>query len=449
MKITKGLNIPLSGGPVQQISDHPPVTKVAVLGVNYHDLRPAMKVQEGDHVKLGQVLFVDRKNEAVNFTAPGSGTVTAIHRGARRALNAVVIELDAQEEALDFGVHAAAELDELSADAIRSTLQASGQWVAFRTRPYSKTPQSDAQPASIFINAMDTRPLAADPLVVLAQDAEAFQQGVQLIAKLAPKVFVCHRTGADIPQFKSRQVSYHGFEGVHPAGLSGTHIHTLDPAGEHKTVWSIDYQDVIAIAKLFTTGRLAVERVIALAGPMVKQPRLLRTRLGACTDDIVANELSADAAQVRVISGSVLDGHAANEDWSCYLGRFNTQISAIAEGQERRFLHWLNPMLKHFSVMNVFFKPGIKTETFDLSSTRNGSARAMVPLGNFEQVVPLDVLPTQLLRALLTRDTVLAQELGALELDEEDLALCTFVCHGKYEYGDALRESLRMIEKGE
>ncbi len=449
MKITKGLDIPITGGPVQQISDHSPVTQVALLGGDYHDLRPAMKVQEGDHVKLGQVLFTDRKNEGVNFTAPGAGTVTAIHRGARRALNSVVIKLDKQEEAIDFGSVAADELESLEADAIRTKLQESGQWVAFRTRPYSKAPQADSAPASIFINAMDTRPLAADPLVVLDEEAAAFQQGVQLIAKLAPKVFVCHQVRADIPQIKSRQISYHGFEGVHPAGLSGTHIHTLDPAGEHKTVWSIDYQDVIAIAKLFTTGKLSVERVISLAGPMAKNPRLLRTRVGASTSDIVSNELNAGIEQIRVISGSVLDGHAANEDWSCYLGRYNVQISAIAEGQERRFLHWLNPMLKHFSVMNVFFKPGIKEETFAMSSTSNGSARAMVPLGNFEQVVPLDVLPTQLLRALLTRDTVLAQELGALELDEEDLALCTFVCHGKYEYGEALRESLRMIEKGE
>ena len=448
MKITKGLNVPISGGPVQEISDHSPSTKVAVLGRDYHDLRPAMKVQEGDHVKLGQVLFTDRKNEGVNFTAPGAGTVEAINRGPRRVLNSVVIKLDEQEESVDFGAHAPESLDDLSADAIRAQLLESGQWVAFRTRPYSKPPQADSTPASIFINAMDTRPLAADPLVVLADEAEAFQQGVQLISKLAPKVFVCHAEGADIPQVKAKNISYHSFEGVHPAGLPGTHIHHLDPAGEHKTVWHVKYQDVIAIAKLFTTGKLSVERVISLAGPVIKSPRLIRTRLGACTDEMVADEISADSGLVRVISGSVLGGHRS-AGWSAYLGRYNLQVSVIDEGEPRQFLHWLNPMLKQFSVMNVFFKPGLKEETFAMSSTSNGSERAMVPLGNFEEVMPLDILPTQLLRALLTRDTVLAQELGALELDEEDLSLCTFVCHGKYEYGTALRESLRMIEKGE
>ncbi|MGB1009165.1 MAG: Na(+)-translocating NADH-quinone reductase subunit A, partial [Thiolinea sp.] len=393
-------------------------------------------------------LFTDRKNESVHFTAPGAGVVEAINRGPRRVLNSVVIKLDEQEESIDFGAHAADALDDLDADTIRTKLQESGQWVAFRTRPYSKPPQGDSTPASIFINAMDTRPLAADPLVVLNEEAEAFQQGVKLIAKLAPKVFICHQEGADVPEVKAKNVSYHGFSGVHPAGLPGTHIHCLDPAGEHKTVWYVKYQDVIAIAKLFTTGQLSVDRVISLAGPVVKNPRLIRTRLGACTDEMVSNEISADVQQVRVISGSVLGGHRS-AGWSAYLGRYNLQVSVIAEGEPRQFLHWLNPMLKQFSIMNVFFKPGIKEETFAMSSTSNGSARAMVPLGNFEEVVPLDILPTQLLRALLTRDTVLAQELGALELDEEDLSLCTFVCHGKYEYGTALRESLRMIEKGE
>lgn len=448
MKITKGLNVPITGGPEQKISDHPKPTKVAVLGRDYHDLRPAMKVQEGDRVKLGQVLFTDRKNAGVNFTAPGAGTVQAINRGPKRVLNSVVIELDESEESIDFGAHSSDDLESLGADDIRNKLLESGQWVAFRTRPYSKPPAADSTPASIFVNVMDTRPLAADPVVVLSEEPEAFQQGLQLISCLAPKVFVCHEEGVDIPQVKAKNISYHGFEGVHPAGLPGTHIHYLDPAGEQKTVWYIKCQDVIAVAKLFTTGHLAIDRVISLAGPSLKNPRLIRTRLGASTDEMVENEISQASKQVRVISGSVLAGHRS-AGWSAYLGRYNLQVSVIDEGEPRQFLHWLNPMLKQFSVMNVFFKPGIKQETFAMSSTSNGSERAMVPLGNFEEVMPLDILPTQLLRALLTRDTVLAQELGALELDEEDLSLCTFVCHGKYEYGNALRESLRMIEKGE
>ena len=450
MKITKGLNIPISGKPDQTIHDHPASSKVAVLGRDYHDLRPAMKVQEGDHVKVGQVLFTDRKNPDVNFTAPGAGVVTEINRGARRVLNSVVIKLDEDEEFIDFGSHAPEALDQLDEETIRRTLLDSGQWVGFRTRPYSKPPQADSKPASIFVNVMDTRPLSADPIVVLNDDKEAFQHGLTIIAKLAPKVFVCQKTGDAVPKVDATNVTYHDFDGVHPAGLPGTHIHFLDPVNEEKTVWSIKYQDVMAIGRLFTTGKLAVERVISLAGPVVKNPRLIRTRLGACTDEMIAGEIKEDVQQVRVISGSVLAGHRS-AGWSAYLGRYNLQVSVIAEGQKREFLHWLNPRLKQFSVLNVFFNKEASQDDyeFDMSSTRHGSERAMVPIGNYETVMPLDILPTQLLRAILTRDTALAQELGALELDEEDLSLCTFVCHGKYEYAPALRECLRMIEKGE
>nr|CAA6829773.1 MAG: Na(+)-translocating NADH-quinone reductase subunit A (EC [uncultured Thiotrichaceae bacterium] len=448
MKITKGLNLPISGKPEQTISDHSSPTKVAVLGRDYHDLRPAMKVEEGDHVKIGQVLFTDRKNAGVNFTAPGAGTVKAINRGPRRVLNSVVIELDGQEESIDFGAHAPDELASLDADVIREKLIESGQWVAFRSRPYSKPAAIDSSPTSIFVNVMDTRPLAADPLVVLREDDESFLQGMQLISRLAPKVFVCHLEGAAVPNAAASNISYHGFEGVHPAGLPGTHIHFLDPVSEDKSVWYINYQDVSAIGKLFTTGKLFVDRVVALGGPPLENPRLVRTRLGVCTDELVRNEMSDVDQQVRVISGSVFGGHRS-AGWSAYMGRYNLQVSVLDEGEPREFLHWLNPMLKQFSVLNVFFSKGLKDQEFNFSSTRNGSERAMVPLGNYERVMPLDILPTQLLRAILTRDTVLAQELGALELDEEDLSLCTFVCHGKYEYGSALRECLRMIEKGE
>ena len=446
MKITKGLDLPITGKPEQKIHEHPKPSKVAVLGRDFHDLRPAMQVQEGDRVKLGQVLFTDRRRAGVNFTAPGAGEVIAVNRGAKRVLNSVVIKLDDDEEAIDFGAHAPGELASLDVNVIRKTLQDSGQWVAFRTRPYSKAPAGDAQAVAIFVNAMDTRPLAADPAVILAEQPEAFQHGLQILAHLAPKVYVCHQEGASIPQSSVSNVFYHAFGGLHPAGLPGTHIHFLEPVSEARSVWYLNYQDVVAIGKLFTTGHLYVDRVISLAGPTVRNPRLIRTRLGASTDEMINDELSCEAC--RVISGSVLAGHRA-AGWSAYLGRMNLQVSVIAEGQPRVFLHWLNPWLEQFSVLNVFFRPGVRQRAFRMTSTQNGSPRAMVPIGNYEEVMPLDILPTQLLRALLTRDTVLAQELGALELDEEDLSLCTFVCHGKYEYGPALRDCLRMIEKGE
>ncbi|MGB5600374.1 Na(+)-translocating NADH-quinone reductase subunit A [Thiothrix litoralis] len=446
MKISKGLDLPIAGKPEQAVYAHPAPQTVAVLGRDFHDLRPALQVQEGDRVKRGQVLFTDRKSPGVNFTSPGGGVVKKINRGAKRVLNSVVIALDDDEEDITFPAYTPAQLSTLDAATIRQQLLDSGQWIAFRTRPYSKVPKADSTPASIFVTAIDTYAMAADPMVVISEEREAFQQGLQLLSKLAPKVFVNYKDGADIPRFEASNVTYTGFAGLHPAGLPGTHIHFLDPVSEHKTVWHIGHQDVIAIGKLFTTGKLYVNRIISLAGPTVLKPRLIRTRMGASTDDIVDGQLDCQAC--RVIAGSLLSGFRA-AGWSAYLGRYTVQVAVVAEGQSRVFMHWLNPLLKQFSLFNVFLRPSLRGQSFAMTTTQNGSHRAMVPLGNYEEVMPLDILPTQLLRSLLVRDTVMAQQLGALELDEDDLALCTFVCHSKYEYGPALRECLRMLEKGE
>lgn len=442
MKITKGLDIPISGAPEQTISEGAKVTTVAVVGRDYHGLKPTMQVQEGDHVRIGDVLFEDKKNPGVKFTSPGAGTIRAINRGARRVLQSVVIDLDEQEEAISYTAHGAEALDDLTREQVRDQMIESGAWTAFRTRPYSKVPAVDAVPHSIFVIAMDTRPLAANPEVIISADPEAFENGIRVLRHLTDgKVFVTKKPESNLPRVGLPRVEYHEFSGPHPAGLPGTAIHFLDPVSANKSVWYMSYQDVMAVGRLFVTGERSLERVISLAGPMVKNPRLIKTRQGASTSELVAGELQS--GQVRVISGSVLAGFRS-AGWSAYLGRFNMQVTVLQEGAERVFLHWLNPWLKHFSVLNVFAR---RMKTYPMSTTQNGSDRAMVPLGTYEEVMPLDILPTQLLRALLVRDTDTAQQLGALELDEEDLSLCTFVCHSKYEYGPALRASLEQIER--
>ena len=440
--LTKGLDVPIGGAPNQVIEPGAAVPSVALLGRDYHGLKPTMAVQEGDKVVVGQLLFTDKRNPGVNFTSPGAGTVAAIHRGARRALQAVEIELDGSDSAEDFGAVAADDIGGLSAEQVREKLIQSGQWTAFRTRPYSKVPAVDAQAAAIFVTAVDTRPLAADPALILADHGAAFLLGLQLLAKLSPKCYVCVGADSNVPQPAVSGVEYHSFAGPHPAGLAGTHVNMLEPVSQTKQVWVLGYQDVVAIAKLFETGQLWTERVISLAGPMISNPRLLRTRLGASTEALVDNELQSGV--VRVLSGSVLEGFNAQGS-SAWLGRYSQQISALGDDQPRQFFHWVNPLLKQFSVFNVFL--GAKAATYPMTTTQNGSRRAMVPLGSYERVTPYDVLITQLLRALLVRDTDEAQKLGALDLDEEDLALCTFVCHSKYEYGEALRASLEQIER--
>jgi Na+-transporting NADH:ubiquinone oxidoreductase subunit A len=441
-KISKGLDLPISGAPTQVIEMAAAVRTVAVIGPDYHGMKPTMLVKEGDRVKKGQVIFTDKKMEGVKYTAPASGTVTAINRGERRVFQSVVIRVEG-DESETFAAYSGSELKSLERNKVVDNLVESGLWTAFRTRPFSKVPEIASAPSSIFVTAMDTNPLAASPEVVLADQAEAFADGLTVLVRLtAGKVFVCKALGTKIPT--TSDVTVEEFSGVHPAGLAGTHIHFLDPVSDKKTVWSINYQDVVAVGKLFVTGELSVERVISLAGPQVKNPRLVRTQVGASLEDLVAGEL-ADG-ESRVISGSVLSGRTASGPFS-YLGRYHNQVSVLLEGRERQMMHYLRAGVEKHSVMNVFLSKLTGKKSFDMTTTTNGSDRTMYPVGSFERVMPLDILPTQLLRALVVNDTEQAQKLGALELDDEDLALCTYSCSGKFEYGPILRDCLTLIEK--
>jgi Na+-transporting NADH:ubiquinone oxidoreductase subunit A len=447
IRIKRGLDLPITGAPAQRIEAGRPVRSVAIIGFDYHGMKPTMAVQVGDRVKIGQVLFSDKKTPGVHFTAPAAGVISAIHRGEQRVLQSVVIDVegeDAPDCAVSFTRYGDAELDTLSDAQVRENLQASGLWTALRTRPYSKVPAVDAQPKSIFVTAIDTHPLAADPAVVIAEHRADFVRGLKVLARIAP-LFVCAGERGDIPGEGLAGVRFERFSGPHPAGLPGTHIHFLDPVSASKSVWQINYQDVIAAGKLFSTGQLWVERVIALGGPMVDRPRLLRSRLGASLDELVSGEVKV-GRKLRVISGSVFGGRTSRGACA-WLGRYHLQVSCLEEGTERELLHYLRAGADKHSVLNIYVSKLSPGKLFNFTTSTNGSPRAMVPVGNYEDVMPLDILPTQLLRALIVGDTDTAQKLGALELDEEDLALCTYVCAGKYEYGPILRENLARIEK--
>ncbi|MBN6078033.1 Na(+)-translocating NADH-quinone reductase subunit A [Aggregatibacter actinomycetemcomitans] len=441
--IKKGLDLPIAGKPEQVIRDGNAVSEVALLGEEYVGMRPSMKVREGDVVKKGQVLFEDKKNPGVVFTAPAGGTITAIHRGEKRVLQSVVINIEG-DDALSFDKYPVAELSTLTIVQVRKNLQESGLWTAFRTRPFSKVPAVDSVPSSIFVNAMDTNPLAADPSVVIAEAEDDFVNGLTVLSRLHEgNIHLCKAPDNKIPASHASNVIVNEFSGPHPAGLSGTHIHFIDPVGIHKTVWYINYQDVIAIGRLFTTGELYTERVISLAGPQVKEPRLVRTLIGANLSQLTKDEISA--GENRVISGSVLCGNTAKGAHD-YLGRYALQVSVIAEGNEKELLGWITPQPNKYSITRTVLGHFSK-KLFNFTTAENGGERAMVPIGSYERVMPLDILPTLLLRDLIAGDTDGAQALGCLELDEEDLALCSFVCPGKYEYGSILRQALDKIEK--
>src|SRR5690554_1622548 len=442
IKIKRGLDLPIAGAADATITSKK-ATAVALIGFDYVGMKPTMLVQVGDKVAKGQALFEDKKTPGVIFTAPVAGTVHEINRGAKRVFQSLVIKAEG-DEALSFAQYPAAQLASLERQQVVDNLVKSGLWTALRTRPFSKVPVLDAIPAALFVNAMDTNPLAANPLPIIEQQKDAFVAGLDALSRLSDVLYVCHAPNADLPKANASNVRTESFAGPHPAGLTGTHIHFLRPVSANKQVWSINYQDVIAVGQLFTSGQLNSERVIALAGPAVSKPRLIKTVIGADLSELTRGELASNHS--RVISGSVLSGRTAN-DVLAYLGRYHLQVSALAEGDQREFFGWFSPGINRFSRLNIYLSRFMPNKKFNFTTTSNGSPRAMVPVGAYETVMPLDILPTQLLRAIVVGDTDSAVALGALELDEEDLALCTFVCPGKYEYGDILRDNLTQIEK--
>ena len=443
IQIKKGLDIPLAGEPELVLESAREPRRVAAVATDVAGIRPRMLVQAGDSVRRGDPLFEDKRNPGVPFTAVGGGEVVEINRGAKRSLQSVVIRLDG-DETIDFGRVDPPDIATLGRDAVRKRLIDAGLWTAFRTRPFGRVPAVDAEPVAVFVTAIDTNPLAPDPAFIIGQDAEAFLNGLNAIMGLtAAKIYVCTAPDAALQLPATDRIEHVEFAGPHPAGLAGTHIHYLEPVSVERTVWHLGYQHVLAFGRLLTTGKLSVERIVSVGGPMVKRPRLLRTRMGASVGDILDGQL--EDGPVRVISGSILSGHRATGPLG-YLGRYHRQITVIAEGEDREFMHWARPGTRKYSALKAFAGHVLKRDDFSLSTTQNGSLRALVPIGSYERVMPLDILATPLLKALVTQDTERAQMLGALELDEEDLALCSFVCSGKYEYGPALRENLDEIE---
>jgi Na+-transporting NADH:ubiquinone oxidoreductase subunit A len=443
-KIKKGLDIPISNLPEQKIYDAQAVENVALVGRDYIWRRGTLLVALGDRVKSGQAIVRDKKIPEIVGTSPGCGVVEAFHRGPKRALDTLVIRLDGDEE-VQFPKFDDDAITKLSADKIKERLLNSGLWTSFRTRPYSTLADPHTKPYSIFITAMDTNPLAADPMVVINAASENFRRGVEIISKLTEgKLYICKSPTADLPVDSKDNIEIVSFSGPHPAGLVGTHIHFLSPVSLERMVWHICYQDVIAIGGLFYYGHRDQHKIISLAGPAVKHPRLLRTRAGANTNELMRGEL--DCEQCRVISGSILSGYHAR-DTIAYLGRYHNQITVLSEGGKREMFKFLMPGLNMHSSTRAFISSFLPKKRFTMDTSQNGSARAMVPIGSYERVMPLDILATYLLRAIVIKDTDTAQALGCLELDEEDLALCSYVDPGKFDFGANLRENLLHIMK--
>jgi Na+-transporting NADH:ubiquinone oxidoreductase subunit A len=446
IRIKKGLNIPINGSPTEEIVDSTRSRSVAILGNDYIGMKPTMLVEEGEKVKLGQALFEDKKNPGVIFTSPAGGKVESINRGDRRVLQSVVIEVEQEEEIEEFNRYSEDELDKTTSAEIRSQLIKSGSWTAFRTRPYSKIPGVEEIPNNIFISLLDTQPLSPNPEIITNLNTDNFNFGLKVLKRFVDcpiHISTGPNSHLDLPE--DDQVIKHIFSGPHPAGLVGTQMHYISPASLSNINWTIGYQDVIAIGAQFRTGKVFVERVVSLAGPQVNEPKYLKTRLGACTDEVTAGQLTQ--RENRVISGSVISGREAIGPYA-YLGRYHNQISVVAEpnSKDREFMNWLTPGPRKFSKIPLFLSSLFPKKLYKFKALMNGSDRPIVPIGVYEEVLPLNFLPAMLLRNIVLMDTEKIQALGGLELDEEDLSLCSFVCPGKYDFGSLLRAGLTKIE---
>lgn len=442
-RIAKGLDIPLAGAPSQDAIDTAlAVTQQGWVAADYPGLQAAVLVEPGARVLRGTPLVADKRDRAIVHTSPCAGTVAAVHRGERRRLVSVVIARDPGDPSQEsFAVPAVVD-----AASVRALLQASGLWTALRTRPFSRVPLPAAVPHALFITAMDTRPHAPAPATIVKARADDFARGVRALALLCPdNTFVCTAAGAGITVGDAAGVRVAEFAGPHPAGTAGLHIATLAPASAARTAWHIGCQDVIAIGRLLATGELDTTRVVSLAGPGALRPRLVQLPLGASLAEVTRHERAP--GEQRVVSGSALDGRAAAGETDGYLGRYDLQVTLMPEGRERALFGWIAPGRDKFSALGVVLGAWGRGRVLPLTTTSNGSPRAMVPVGAYERVMPFDMLPTHLLRALITKDDEAAEALGALELDPEDLALCTFVCPGKIEYGPLLRATLERIER--
>lgn len=448
IRLAKGLDLPIPGAPRPVIDQTREPGSVALLGHDQPRTRCDLRVSPGDRVRRGQVLFVDHRRPEIRYTSPAEGVVSEVRRFESRQPIGVTVDLEEKTEdaqATSFPERGLGETIDLERSEVKRVLIESGEWPSLRARPGGDVPDPDTAPDALFIRVMDTNPLAADAAVVLAGRSEDFRFGVAALARLLDgPVFVCCAPGAELSVDDLDRVRVVEFEGPHPAGLVGTHIDRLFPLRRARKVWYTGYQEALAIGHLFRTGRVEYERVIALGGPLVRDPRLLRTRRGASTEDLIRDELLP--GECRVVSGSLLAGRRAATAAS-FLGRYHEQISVIANGgvaddRAEAGRSWLVPGLGGARRLPPWRRPG------SFSTKLHGRPHAMLPLHVFDDVVPLRIPIALLLRSLAAGDFESARRFGALDLEEEDLALCSYLCPGKLEYGELLRTTLDSLGTG-
>ena len=444
-KIRKGLNIPLEGEAEKVFTRLDQAESYAVKPIDFPGLTPKLTVNEGDRVKAGSPLFFDKYKPEVLFTSPVSGEVYLVRRGERRRILEVVVKPDEVQEFEDFGK---ADPKSLSRDQIIETMLKSGLWPVIKQRPYAIIANPTDKPKAIHISAFDKAPLSPDLDFAVKDEAEVFQLGIDALSKLTDGAINLN-VNADFPPSsvfaKAKGVQINSFTGPHPSGNVGVQIHHIDPVNKGEIVWTINPQDVIILGRLFSKGIYDATKIIALAGSEVLKPRYFITKVGASITPLVRNNLANKPEKLRFISGNVLTGTKISE--SGYIGYYDNMVTVIPEGDHYEFIGWALPGFNKFSVSRTFFSWLMPGKKFKLHTNFNGGERAYVVTGQYEKVLPMNIYPVHLIKAILANDIDKMENLGIYEVAEEDFALCEFVCTSKTEVQSIIRKGIDSMIK--
>jgi len=443
IRLKKGLNINLIGEAEKVYASVKSTDNYVVKPTDFHGLTPKLAVKVGDRVKAGTTLFFDKYNDKVNFSSPVSGEVAAIVRGAKRKILEVVIKADTEIAYEDFAI---ATSDSLSREQIIDSMLMAGVWPFVRQKPYDIIANPTDMPKSIFISAFNTAPLTIDNDFALYGMDGLFQKGLDYVVKLTSGKTHLNIDGNTNPSkvfTDAKGVEINKISGAHPAGNVGVQMHHIDPINKGEVVWYLEPQDVISIARLFTEGKYDISRIIALAGPQVVKPRYCRMISGASIANLLVDNLKE--GDNRIISGDVLTGQQIDESGT--LGFYHTTITVIEEGKEQEFLGWILPGTHKFSASKTFLSWLNPSKKYALNANMHGEERAYVMTGEYEKVLPMDIYPTQLIKACMIEDIELMENLGIYEVSPDDLALCEFVCTSKIEVQSIIRHGLDLVRK--
>lgn len=443
IRLRKGLNIRLAGKAEKILLPEVPVTRFGVRFADFPGLAARLDVQEGSPVKAGTVLFHDKTFPEIKFVSPVSGVVKEIVRGEKRVLTEVVIEQDGSAK-IDFGI---ADPLKLTREEVHARLLSSGLWPVLRQRPYHIVARPDSVPKAVFISAFDSAPLAPDmDFVMTNTHGNHLQTGINALSRLTDgKIHISQEAGGTrVSELKNLQnVEFHSFAGPHPAGNVGIQIHHIDPVAKGDVVWTVDIQDVVALGRLFDTGFYDRERIIALAGVGVIHPKYHRIKPGASVSGILKSNLQQ--GNHRVISGNALTGKTITPEGS--FGFYDNMVTVLPEGDQREFFGWATPGLKKFSYWRVYLSKLLSGRDYDIDTNLHGGRRAFVLTGHYENVLPMDIYPVYLVKAILAGDVELMENLGIYEVAEEDFALCEYIDPSKTEIQEIIRSGINLMIK--